>query len=237
MTPFRKLSSIILFIVVIIVTQLFSLWILPSRQEGLTTIASPSANDLAKLSEILEGKIPATPPITYQVSTKMKQIIAMRTIALKYTALNDIYNTTTSSYYKALVEAIQTNAKTDAEGKTIDENAMPVKNREVANAIISSNAHTFDKLCNLLELTGKDILMTNISDKYETSWINLIRDFVLAMKNSTPTPQQFKSCSQFTNCTTCTNGKINNTTAQCYWNSEANVCGNSATYGTSSTCK
>lgn len=233
---FRKIPSIILLIIVIITSLLFSLWIQSDISEGLTTtIKIPPSKDLKKLTGILEGSI-STIRVKYNVSVSMKKIILMRNTAVKYTALNDVYNMNTDLYYKDLVQAIQTPAQTDSQGNAFDENAISIKNREIANTIVSSGKKpTFNKLCELLELTGKDRIMNNISTKYESQWIAMVSDFVSRMKNS-KTVKKYKSCSQFTNCTACTNGKVKRSMAQCYWNHDANVCGKSASYGTSTKC-
>lgn len=44
------------------------------------------------------------------------------------------------------------------------------------------------------------------------------------------------SCTQFTNCAECVNGKVIDTTSPCYWNNEKNKCGSFNDSGYSRLC-
>lgn len=240
---FRKISSILLLLLVIIIALTFSLWM--NKPEGFVTIYNPPLEDLNTLSNILEDKTPIT-DVPYNVSIQMKKIIFMRDIAKKYTALNDMYGSNTQSYYTELVKQINKPLDKNVQGNTFDPNAMSIQNREKASVIITSpQMAKFEKLCKLLELIGNDEKLNNVSRIYENTWIKMIHSYVIYMTPKINTIGDFTSCSQFTNCTTCTNGQIYSTTTtgqintantQCFWNSESKTCGNVQSYGTSTTC-
>lgn len=44
------------------------------------------------------------------------------------------------------------------------------------------------------------------------------------------------SCTQFTNCSDCVNGRVNNSSSPCYWSSSQNKCGSFNDSGYSRTC-
>lgn len=63
--------------------------------------------------------------------------------------------------------------------------------------------------------------------------ISNISDLV---KNKVQSNLTATSCTQFSNCMTCTKGKVDRTNAPCYWNPKKNECGSFKDPGYYKTC-
>lgn len=167
---FRKISTIVLLCSVLVVSVLFSLFIYREGfQEGLPEMKNPTPLEMKRITDILDG-----------TGSRFQKILDIRTYAKEYTALNDVYSQNSRIYLNALMDAIQTPPEKQSDGTLVDANAITSENRDKANAINASTSDysNIEKLEKIKGLIGNDKNLNTICDKYEYSWIQLIREYI-----------------------------------------------------------
>ena len=137
-------------------------------QEGLPEMKNPTPLEMKRIVDILDGG-----------NSKFQKILDVRTYAKQYTALNDVYSQNSRMYLKALMDAIQAPPEKQADGTLVDANAITQDKRDKANAInASADYSNLEKLEKIKVLVGNDKNLNTICDKYEFSWMQLIREYV-----------------------------------------------------------
>ena len=179
---FRKIPTLVLLFSVIVISLLFS--IMFTRREGLT-MKNPTASDMKKIKDILDGTTSLPNPSDPAISIKAQKIMAIRPIAMKYTILTDIYKSNAKSYLTALTDEIQTKPQTNTDGTLVDSNSMPQDKRDQANAILSSSdlSHV-EKIVKIIPLIGNDVKLNQIITVNEDSWMQMIRDYVQSLEDT-----------------------------------------------------
>jgi hypothetical protein len=180
---FRKIGTVLLLFSVIVISLLFSMMI--TVNEGLT-MKNPTASDMKKIKDILDGTTTLPNPPDPAISIRMQKIAAIRPIAMQYTILTDIYRSNAKSYIDGLQTQIQSPPQTNSDGTRVDANAMPQDKREKANAILTSNdLSQVEKIGKIIPLIGSDVALNDIVTKNEESWMQMIRDYIKSIESTT----------------------------------------------------
>jgi hypothetical protein len=159
MFTFRKVGSIILLLLVIIIALLFST--LPKTSiEGLETI---SASGKQSIVTILNNA-----SISY-----LDKIVRIKQIIGKDSVLNDIYNQNETMWYKDITDVLKNYPPYG------DEGTLTQTEGELINSIIlDAGKSRLDKIVQIYSNIGKDLLLQNIYEQYPKIHINMIRNYV-----------------------------------------------------------
>ena len=187
MMKFRKIPTLVLLFGVMVISLLFSA--LCTTKEGVE-MKNPTAVDIQTIQDILddnaEDDAVSKNIQKMKVSKTMKKIIAIRPFAMKYTALNDIYTSNAKLYLDALATEIKTTPQTKSDGSLVDENAMSSENRDKAKAILlSSDYSNAEKIEKIATLIGKDSNIKSIVENHESSWIQMIQNYIVSLNATT----------------------------------------------------
>ena len=183
MMKFRKIPTLILLFSVIVISLLFSMMV--TTTEGME-MKNPTAGDMKKIKDILDGTTTLPNPSDPSISIKAQKIMAIRPIALQYTILTDIYKSNAKAYASALTDEIQTKPQTNSDGTLVDSNSMPQDKRDQANAILSSNdLSQVEKITKILPLIGSDVKLNQIITVNEDSWMQMIREYIRSIEDTT----------------------------------------------------
>jgi len=179
---FRKIPTLVLLFSVIVISLLFSTMF--TRREGLT-MKNPTASDMKKIKDILDGTTTLPSPLDPAISVKAQKIMAIRPFAMQYTILSDIYKSNAKSYLTALTDEIQAKPQTNTDGTLVDPDSMSQDKRDQANAILSaSDLSHVEKIAKIIPLIGKDIKLNQIITLNEDSWMQMIREYIRSLEDT-----------------------------------------------------
>ena len=159
MFTFRKIGSILLLSLVIIIALIFS--IIPKNfTEGLTTL---SATEKMNISNILNDSS----------KSYLDKIVVIKPMIKNDSVLSDIYNQNETLWYKDIIDVLKNYPPYDEEG------ILTQVEGELINAIVlDANKSLLDKIVQIYPNIGKDLLLQNIYDQYPKIHINMIRNYV-----------------------------------------------------------
>lgn len=159
MFTFRKIGSIVLLSLVIIVALLFSI-IPKSTMEGLTTI---TASDKSSISNILNDSS----------KSFLDKIVIIKPMIKNDSVLTDIYNQNETLWYKDIMDVLKSYPPYE------DEGTLTQTEGEVINAIVlDTGKSTLDKIVQIYPNIGKDLLLQNIYEQYPKIHITMIRNYI-----------------------------------------------------------
>jgi hypothetical protein len=174
----RKIISVGLLIIIIIISLLFSIMIKPVSKEGLYIVQNPNDSELQNITNILNDS-------TIDNFTKIKKIYDI----LKNNKISaSIYNDIGTNCLNSIVEYIKIAPIKDRDGKNIDENAISKKNSEYINGIMGNKSTPPEKvfairnyICNSPNKCDKKL--SSIYNYYETIWIEALKNYVAQLNS------------------------------------------------------
>jgi hypothetical protein len=159
MFTFRKIGSIVLLSLVIIIALLFSI-IPKATMEGLETI---TATGKAEIDAVLNNA-----SLSY-----LDKIVRIKTMIGNDTVLNDIYKQNETLWYKDIMDVLKNYPPYEEEG------TLTQTEGELINAIVlDASKSNLDKIVQIYSNIGKDLLLQNIYEQYPKIHINMIRNYV-----------------------------------------------------------
>jgi len=159
MFTFRKIGSIVLLSLVIIIALIFST-IPKATMEGLETITATGKSDIDTILN--------TASLSY-----LDKIIRIKTIIGNDTVLNDIYKQNETLWYKDIMDVLKNYPPYEEEG------TLTQTEGELINAIVlDASKSTLDKIVQIYPNIGKDLLLQNIYEQYPKIHITMIRNYV-----------------------------------------------------------
>jgi hypothetical protein len=179
-----KIISIILFILVILISTFFSVY-MESNKEGLTSMyfnvdkknnyfkANLSKYEVSKILEILNAK-------EYDNITKIKKIYdTYRNNDILLNMYNSIGYNCIDSVKKYIIDGSNLNSN----GELIDENVITKKNTEYIQAVLSGKKNNFEKTIEIKEYICKDQSscderLSNLYKNYENILLEVITNYV-----------------------------------------------------------
>lgn len=159
MFTFRKIGSIVLLSLVIIVALLFSI-IPKSTMEGLITI---TASDKSSISNILNDSS----------KSFLDKIVRIKTMIGNDTVLNDAYKQNETLWYKDIMDVLKNYPPYEEEG------TLTQTEGELINAIVlDASKSNLEKIVQIYSNIGKDLLLQNIYEQYPKIHIAMIRNYI-----------------------------------------------------------
>ena len=173
---FRKTAAIILFIVILIISLIFSMIgmnrIFEGIDEDTVLINNPPPSIIQKLSSTINSD-------NYTIMDKM---LLLQPIVKKYVITNDIFNEYVDSYYDALRYAFQKVPSLNEDSlnpKDKEDSPITMENRVKAKMIINNtNINTIDKISQLKSLSGENKTINDIQEKNEKIWLDNISAYL-----------------------------------------------------------
>jgi hypothetical protein len=183
----RKIISAGLFILIIIISLIFSVVMAPLSKEGLAALNILSPEDKASINELLTKPIdPLTDDKYSDGRDTYSKIREIYTYATKYSLLTTIYNNISNNLIDAITKYIDVAPRLDSNGKKIDPNAISKSKVEKIKGIIitKSNKPPFEKIDTIQPIifgNSKDNVydreLQKIFDFHESEWVNLIQTY------------------------------------------------------------
>jgi hypothetical protein len=159
MFTFRKIGSIVLLSLVIIIALLFSI-IPKSTMEGLETI---TATGKAEIDAVLNNA-----SLSY-----LDKIVRIKTMIGNDTVLNDAYKQNETLWYKDIMDVLKNYPPYEEEG------TLTQTEGELINAIVlDASKSNLDKIVQIYPNIGKDLLLQNIYEQYPKIHIAMIRNYI-----------------------------------------------------------
>jgi hypothetical protein len=159
MFTFRKIGSIVLLSLVIIIAILFSI-IPKATMEGLETI---TATGKAEIDAVLNNA-----SLSY-----LDKIVRIKTMIGNDTVLNDAYKQNETLWYKDIMDVLKNYPPYEEEG------TLTQTEGELINAIVlDASKSNLDKIVQIYSNIGKDLLLQNIYEQYPKIHINMIRNYI-----------------------------------------------------------
>lgn len=159
MFTFRKIGSIVLLSLVIIIALLFSI-IPKATMEGLETI---TATGKADIDAVLNNA-----SLSY-----LDKIVRIKTMIGNDTVLNDAYKQNETLWYKDIMDVLKNYPPYEEEG------TLTQTEGELINAIVlDASKSNLDKIVQIYPNIGKDLLLQNIYEQYPKIHINMIRNYI-----------------------------------------------------------
>jgi hypothetical protein len=159
MFTFRKIGSIVLLSLVIIIALLFSI-IPKATMEGLETI---TATGKAEIDAVLNNA-----SLSY-----LDKIVRIKTMIGNDTVLNDAYKQNETLWYKDIMDVLKNYPPYEEEG------TLTQTEGELINAIVlDASKSNLDKIVQIYPNIGKDLLLQNIYEQYPKIHINMIRNYI-----------------------------------------------------------
>ena len=166
MFTFRKIGSIVLLSLTIIIALLFSI-IPKATMEGLNTISSTGK---AEIDTIINNA-----SLSY-----MDKIVRIKSIIGNDIVLNDIYKQNETLWYKDILDVLKNYPPYE------DEGTITQTEGELINAIVlDASKSTLDKIVQIYSNIGKDLLLQNIYEQYPKLHMNMIRNYIDKSKANT----------------------------------------------------
>ena len=174
----RKIISVGLLIIIIIISLIFSIMIKPGSKEGLDIVQNPTDSELQNITKILNDS-------TIDNFTKIKKIYDI----LKNNKISaSIYNDVGNNCLNSIVEYIKIAPIKDRDGNNIDENSISKNNSEYINGIMGNTKPPHEKvfairtyICNSPNKCDKKL--SSIYNYYETIWIEALKNYVAQLKS------------------------------------------------------
>jgi hypothetical protein len=159
MFTFRKIGSVVLLSLVIIIALLFSI-IPKATMEGLETI---TATGKAEIDAVLNNA-----SLSY-----LDKIVRIKTMIGNDTVLNDIYKQNETLWYKDIMDVLKNYPPYEEEG------TLTQTEGELINAIVlDASKSNLDKIVQIYPNIGKDLLLQNIYEQYPKIHITMIRNYI-----------------------------------------------------------
>jgi hypothetical protein len=163
MFTFRKIGSIVLLSLVIIIALLFS--IIPfSIKEGLKTITIESKADI---STILKKE-----NISY-----LQKIVRIKSLIGNDSVLNDAYNQNEYTWYANILNVLDDYMSGNKSYK-IEGTLSEIESETINGITKDTTLSTLDKIVKIYPNIGEDIQLINIYDQYSDSLINAIKTYI-----------------------------------------------------------
>ena len=159
MFTFRKIGSIVLLSLVILIALLFS--IIPKvTMEGLTTLSVKGKNEIDTI-------------INKASLSYLDKIVRVKSIIGNDSILNDIYKQNETLWYKDILDVLKNYPPYEEEG------TITQTEGELINAIVlDASKSTLDKIVQIYSNIGKDLMLQNIYEQYPKLHINKIRNYI-----------------------------------------------------------
>ena len=182
----KKIISVGLLIIIIIISLVFSIWFTPISKEGLDVVRNPTDDDLNTMTTILNDS-------SKNNFTKIKQIYD---IAKNYPILMAIYTNLSTGCLTTIENYIKIGPIKDRNGDNIDKYALDKTRIEYINGILASKINPTEKIIAIkpyickyfaeIDTQTKNIYVFDICDKklftiydnYEKIWINMLNGYV-----------------------------------------------------------
>jgi hypothetical protein len=169
----KKIISVGLLVLIIIITLGFSMIFTPVSKEGLDIVQNPTDYDLKQMTDILNDS-------TKDNITKIKDIYDG---GKNYTLLLAIYTNLANDCLKNIREYIKITPIKDRNGANVDENTISRSRLENINGILGSKSEPpvkvfaiRDNICNAPDKCDKKL--SSIYKNYENMWIDLLTKYV-----------------------------------------------------------
>jgi len=163
MFTFRKIGSIVLLSLVIMIALVFSI-IPTSTKEGLNTITVEVKADIS-------AKLKKANPSYLQKIAIIKPLIGNDSV------LNDLYNQNEYTWYAAILKVLDDYMSGKKSYKA--EGTITEQESEIINGITKdSTTSTLDKIIKIHPNIGKDLELKNIYDQYSDSLISGIKTYI-----------------------------------------------------------
>jgi hypothetical protein len=182
----KKIISMGLLIIIIIISLVFSMMITPLSKEGLENVRNPTDNDLNTMTTILNDSATVN-------FTKIQKIYD---IAKNYPLLNAMYINLSRDGVATIAKYIKIAPIKDRNGDNIDKNAVDKKRIEYIKGILYNKSESSEKFFAIKPYIRKDFeeidtktnnnYVFDICDKklftiyknYEEIWIEMLNGYV-----------------------------------------------------------
>jgi hypothetical protein len=169
----KKIISVGLLIIIIIISLVFSIWFTPISKEGLDVVRNPTDDDLNTMTTILNDS-------SKNNFTKIKQIYD---IAKNYPILITIYTNLSTGCLTAISNYMKNAPIKDRDGINLDKYAVDKSRMEKINGILASKISPPEKIFEIKpyvcdEFEKCDNKLSTIYNNYEKIWINMLNGYV-----------------------------------------------------------
>uniref|UniRef100_A0A6C0D634 Uncharacterized protein n=1 Tax=viral metagenome TaxID=1070528 RepID=A0A6C0D634_9ZZZZ len=184
----RKIISVGLLILIIVISLVFSEVMRPGSKESLAGLNILSPEDKNTINELLTKPIvPITDTRYTDGRDTYSKIREIYTYANKYTLLATIYNSISNNLINAVTKYIEVAPRLDSNGKKIDPDAISKSNIDKIKGVIINNNNKipFEKIDMIQSIifgnsknNVHDRELQKLFDFHESEWVNVIQNYI-----------------------------------------------------------